>query len=190
MPFESVNTLANEIFPRGSNYYLKSVFQSGPQPDVAKSVFKRVCELNAAPGNEIEHIYLFEYTSFRNLLKVPVDATAYLRTSRSTTVSILKWARKSPDIQDAAKRAASELANIVTETEAQVSGESGNSGYGNLCSETPVRKTVNGVEAELDDSDSRVLFGSNYRRLQRLKAQYDPENVFSKWFPITPNADA
>jgi hypothetical protein len=35
-----------------------------------------------------------------------------------------------------------------------------------------------------------MLFGSNYSRLQRLKAQYDPEIVFSKWFPIIPNPDA
>ena len=56
-------------------------------------------------------------------------------------------------------------------------------------SEHPVQKTVNGVQV-LDDSKSRVLFGPNYSRLQRLKAQYDPECVFSKWFPITPNADA
>lgn len=41
-----------------------------------------------------------------------------------------------------------------------------------------------------DDSKSRVLFGPNYSRLQRLKARYDPESVFSKWYPITPNVDA
>jgi FAD/FMN-containing dehydrogenase len=56
-------------------------------------------------------------------------------------------------------------------------------------SEPRIYKMVNGVQM-LDDSNSRVLFGPNYGRLQRLKAQYDPENVFSKWFPIVPNLDA
>ncbi len=119
------------MFGHGSNYYLKSVFQSGSRPDIVKSVFKRVCELNVAPGNEIEHNYLFEYTSHRALLKVPVDATAFLRNDRGTTACVLKWAQKSPSIEDAARRAARELTNIITEAEAQVSGEN-NSGYGNL----------------------------------------------------------
>lgn len=29
-------------------------------------------------------------------------------------------------------------------------------------------------------------FGENYARLQVIKKRYDPENVFNKWFPITP----
>jgi len=32
----------------------------------------------------------------------------------------------------------------------------------------------------------RKLFGSNYPRLQRIKAKYDPNMVFNKWFPIVP----
>jgi len=189
IPFESVNTLANDMFGHGSNYYMKSVFESGPRPDVARSVSKKVSELNAAPGNEIEHTYMFEYVPHRNVTKVPVDATAFLRSNRVMTVCSLKWAKKSPSAEDAARVAARELTNIVAEVEARVSGETDNSGYGNLSSDPPAQKTVNGVQV-VDDSSSRVLFGSNYRRLQRLKAKYDPENVFSKWFPIVPNAEA
>ena len=32
------------------------------------------------------------------------------------------------------------------------------------------------------------LFGKNYPRLQELKKKYDPENIFNKWFAITPSA--
>ena len=32
----------------------------------------------------------------------------------------------------------------------------------------------------------KKLFGSNYPRLQTIKAKYDPNLVFNKWFPITP----
>jgi hypothetical protein len=42
----------------------------------------------------------------------------------------------------------------------------------------------------LDDSNSRALFGSNYSRLQRLKARYDPEIMFSRWYPVIPNSAA
>jgi hypothetical protein len=120
------------MFVHGNNYYLKSVFESGPRPDIVKSVFKDVCELNAAPGNDIQHNYLFEYIPHRRMLTVPEDATAFLRSDRGTTVCVLKWVQKSPSNEDAARRAARELTNIVAEAEAQVSGEN-NSGYGNLC---------------------------------------------------------
>jgi hypothetical protein len=198
------------MFVHGSSYYMKSVFQSGPQADITKSVFKRVCELNAAPGNEIEHSYVFKYLPLRVSLTVPEGATAFHRTDRCTTGLIWKWNRNTPSTEEVARRAARELTNIIAEAEAQVSGEN-NSGYGNfsqylfsrfslfrvvieepanaLGSEAHAQTTVNGVQV-LGDSNSRMLFGPNYSRLQRLKAQYDPENVFSKWFPIIPNPDA
>ena len=90
-----------------------------------------MCELNAAPGNDIEHSYLFEYIPHRAVLAVPEDATAFLRSRRGTTASVLKWVHKSPSNEDAARRVARELTNIVAEAELKVSGEN-NSGYGNL----------------------------------------------------------
>ena len=55
--------------------------------------------------------------------------------------------------------------------------------------ETEAGATVCGAQVP-DDSSSRALIGRNYHRLQRLKAKYDTDNVFSRWFAITPNADA
>lgn len=119
------------MFVHGTNYHMKSVFQSGPRTDVIKSVFERVRELNAAPGNEIQHVYMFDYISPRVLLTIPEDATSFLRTHRVMTGCAIKWSRKSPSLEDAARRAARELTNIVAEAEAQISGEN-NSGYGNF----------------------------------------------------------
>ena len=33
---------------------------------------------------------------------------------------------------------------------------------------------------------AEVQFGENYARLQTIKAKYDPDKVFNKWFPIEP----
>ena len=110
---------------------MKSVFQSGPRPEIVKSVFKRMCELNAAPGNDIQHNYLIKYLPHRAVLTVPQDATAFLRSDHLVTGCTFKWTRKSPSVEDAARRAARELTNIVAEAEAHMSGEN-NSGYGNF----------------------------------------------------------
>ncbi|EIW74240.1 hypothetical protein CONPUDRAFT_170253 [Coniophora puteana RWD-64-598 SS2] len=40
------------------------------------------------------------------------------------------------------------------------------------------------------DERSSLMFGDNYPRLQHIKAKYDRNNVFNKWFPITPDASA
>ena len=97
-----------------------------------------MCELNAAPGNDIKHNYLFKYLPDRAALTVPEDATAYLRTPHLVTGCSFKWPRKSPSIEEAARRAARELTDIVREAEAQISGEENNSGYGNFSQYHPV----------------------------------------------------
>ena len=43
-------------------------------------------------------------------------------------------------------------------------------------------------EDEQLENKAEALFGKNYPRLQELKKKYDPENIFNKWFAITPCA--
>lgn len=112
---------------------MKSVNQSGPQPEVPRRVFDKLSELNGAPGNEVQHFYIFDYFPLRTVLSVPEDATAYPRSNRTMTGAVLKWAKdlNSPSVKEAAKHAVHELVDIVAEAETQVSGES-NLGYGNF----------------------------------------------------------
>lgn len=121
------------MFAHGHNYYLKSVNQSGPRSEVAKRVFEKVCKLNSAPGNEIQHFYIHEYITHRAVLAVPEGTTAFVRPHGSMTGAALKWAKNSPSTEEAARRAGHELTNIVAEVEAQVSGGKDNMGYANFC---------------------------------------------------------
>ncbi len=46
---------------------------------------------------------------------------------------------------------------------------------------------ANPQDTDVEGSDrSRTLYGAKYAQLQKVKARYDPSEVFNKWFPIQP----
>lgn len=45
---------------------------------------------------------------------------------------------------------------------------------------------LKGPDSDASLDRAKVLFGSNYPRLQTLKRKYDPEVIFKKWFAIRP----
>jgi hypothetical protein len=118
------------MFPHRSGYYLKSVLHPGPQADVMKDVFKKVSELNGAPGNEIKYTMLFEYFPHRKLLSVPADATAHVRSASILVGCALKWDSNTPGIEQIAKRTVGEVIDIIT-ADTQLS-DANNAGYGNF----------------------------------------------------------
>jgi hypothetical protein len=97
-----------------------------------KELFEKVRELNAAPGNEIQHFSIFDFFSHRKVLSVPVDATAHLRSSAGVVGCALKWCNNTPANGQAARLAAQEVINIVTAADTQLS-DAGKAGYGNFC---------------------------------------------------------
>ena len=50
-------------------------------------------------------------------------------------------------------------------------------GYGNYDDESL---------SKVGTDKAKLVFGKHYPRLQELKKKYDPDQVFHKWFPITP----
>jgi hypothetical protein len=51
---------------------------------------------------------------------------------------------------------------------------------------SPIRLDDEEVSEGVAKDRSVALFGESYPKLQTLKKKYDPENVFSRWFKITP----
>ena len=123
----------DKTFAHGMNIYIKSVLESTPTYSVVNSLLQKTLELNAAPGNEIDHGYMWELFPPHTVLSRSEDSTAHVRTNRHTTGCILKWMNNPPGVQQAAKRAAHELTDIVAKAEAQASGMKleYNTGYGN-----------------------------------------------------------
>ena len=118
----------NDAHADGMCAYIKSAFQSKPTFSVLNNLLEKLTELNAAPGNEIDHTYGFELFPKHTILSRSEDATAHVRDHRYTTGCINTWMNNTPSVEQAARRAAHELTDIVAKAE----GTEANSGYGNF----------------------------------------------------------
>ena len=120
--------MQNNAHTPGTNYYIKGAFLSKPTFSVVKNILEKLAKLSAAPGNEIEHGYMFELASKHAILSRGEDATAHVREHRYITGGMINWMDNTPSVAQAAKSAAHELADIVAKAE----GTEANIGYGNF----------------------------------------------------------
>lgn len=181
IPFEQLNTLQNFNVPHGKNYYMKGVFSSGPQAEVADKIVSRLPQVSAENGVNLTVVY--ELISMKKILSIPNHATAHIRGGRINVLVIAGWDNKDTITLDTVRKATNELGQILIQGE-KIIPESLNVGYGNYNAEEIV--SVEGHSGS--KANAQALFGENYARLQKLKQEYDPNLVFFKWCPIIPQA--
>ena len=145
LPFEELNTIQvsalsfadpppkslvpqNSHLVHGKNYYMKAVYSSGPQADLADKLMSRLPQLRAECGANITVAY--EFLPMKKILSIPNDATAQIRGSHINVLVISDWENKDTDILDKVRKATSELCQILRQGE-KIIPESLNVGYGN-----------------------------------------------------------
>ena len=191
----------NDGVAPGSNYYMKSIFVSGPQPDVAEDILSHLDTLTEK--HKLRMLFIYEFFPIKKVLSVPTEATAYVRRPRLSTMVLVRWDNDGSDKLADVRLAATELTNLALSAENKVPPAE-NTGYGNystcfprrfyhrslssVCGFTVSEEIVPVSKDVAPTSRAEALFGENYPRLQKIKNKYDPEGIFSRWYGIKPNA--
>ncbi|TDL18746.1 FAD-binding domain-containing protein [Rickenella mellea] len=159
--------------PPNTSVYMKGVTWAGVRSDSFAAVLDQ--GLKRSEDGIFNIAVGMEFIPSRTIRRVPPDGTAFRsRGPQKNIVLEVKWQNNTEDKAALGRQIAHELADIITSVE-EVPLEHENHGYGNL--ESDESWTTDKI---------KHLFGANLPRLQEIKAKYDPDMVFQKWFPIQP----
>lgn len=169
LPYEKLNSLQNEGVAPGSCVYMKGagiVLKDILRPEDAS--MKAVTEVVRA--NHPHAGALFEFFPLRNVVNRDKDGNhAYRGRDTNNLLIIIQWPEGNEKVASTASTIARDMA--------AASGDIGIS-YGNYDEDPAVR----------NEAKPRRQFGDGYEQLQRVKAKYDPNLRFDRWFPIVPKA--
>jgi FAD/FMN-containing dehydrogenase len=163
MPYEAVNQMLDDAYPRGALNYWKSVFLSELSDGAIDTMIERFASCPSPMTAMIFEHFHGEVT------RVPVDATAVPHRQPGYNLVITgEW--MDPATTDA---------NIAWTRET----------YDAFAPYAADRRWLNYLAAGEDDADGlRAVFGPNYERLVAVKTKYDPHNVFHLNANIKPVA--
>ncbi|RDB18318.1 6-hydroxy-D-nicotine oxidase [Hypsizygus marmoreus] len=177
MPYEELNGIQNFVTYHGQGIYMKGVTHHGPDYALISKVYQKAIEVSQ--GGEFKANVLYEYFPLGKIGAVSQGVTAFRRDPVPGVVVGTLWKEDSAEIAERARRATHELTTLLTEGQSDAD-RSQALGYSNY---DPA--AVTGEKDAVPDK-AKLVFAENYPRLQATKKRYDPDNVFNKWFPITP----
>ncbi|EKM60153.1 uncharacterized protein PHACADRAFT_251050 [Phanerochaete carnosa HHB-10118-sp] len=176
LPYEEMNALQNPMATHGDRKVLKGAPLAQVDEDVLTSLYSEYVKFVAEYPEAKASAALIELHSYQKLMEVPFEATAFANRGPIFNITFaIRW--KSPNLDMTMRQWASARAKAIRVEESKRSGMDLEAarGYANF---------------GLGDERVRDVFGEHYDRLSELKAKYDPQLVFRKWFPIVPKGYA
>ncbi|GLI72316.1 hypothetical protein PoHVEF18_000486 [Penicillium ochrochloron] len=175
MPYPRMNTILGPLAARGARKRLSGTTVRLPlDPQIVHEVYEDFDRIMRSYPRVEGSVVAFELLPYARVSQVPLDATAYANRGPYHNVAIiLRW--HDPELD--AKMANLERALLRKIRER--SGVASIAGHG-----VGIYANYAGHEA-----NAQELFGDNLPRLQKLKKQYDPKNMFQKWHNLlTPTS--
>nr|AGK29855.1 FAD-binding protein [Volvariella volvacea] len=178
IPYEKLNTLQNAMVYPGQGVYMKGLSQTEPHYDTISRAYHKALEL---VQQGFRPAVLYEYVPLHKVMSVPSGDSAFRREGTSNVLAVMLWDGDDPKRTQVARSTAYEIADIL------LGGQGGLTaaqklGYGNYADFDFGAEIGQPIQAD----GARLAFGDKYPRLQEIKRKYDPDNIFNKWFPITP----
>lgn len=161
LPYMALNMMLDDAFPRGARNYWKSHFL----PELSDAAIDALVDRFAKSASPLTHIVIEAFHGAAT--RVPVTDTAFsLRANGFNVLLLSQWLEPGDDAAGM---------SWARESYAALEPHGGPSRYVNYL--------------ERDDVGDSVLtsaYGPNLQRLQKVKAKYDPENVFHLNLNIVP----
>jgi FAD/FMN-containing dehydrogenase len=152
IPYSAINSMLDAGYPKGALNYWKSSFLSTLSDEAIESMI----ESFARCVSTMDSILLDDFHGA--VCRVPVDATAYAQRTQSYNFSVLgEWMDPS-------------------QTQACIAWT--RETYDAMRSHMAPGRYLNYLGDDEAQASVKAAYGPNFARLQKLKAKYDPTNVF------------
>jgi len=169
IPYAQLNGKQDVMVPHGLNRLNKGAYSSNFDKDHLMRVHGAWKTLVTDYPCAIRSVFICEMYNHEKIGSIPSDATAFPgRHADYGVFMVMVWTDEelTPKVHQISK----DIFDTFTDASAGF--------YGN----------ANDVECGGGEVQAKALFGANYERLVLIKRKHDPENIFNKWFAITPAA--
>ncbi|KAG5653117.1 hypothetical protein H0H81_002184 [Sphagnurus paluster] len=186
VPYENVNAALNTAMAHGKGVYQKGFANSKSEYQPIAKAYEKILSIS---NPEFQVNLIFEYVPIGKIISVPQHVTAFRRDPAPLAVIMILWTKDEEGTIEHARSIARDLSRTVAGGELTQLQNFGYANYGTILARAFVTVALAQFSSQtpkLCGHSAHIAYGGNYPRLQAIKKRYDPDNIFNKWFAITP----